>query len=185
MINNREAKRFNLKFGKYLDPIGLFLLIAVFILPALAVVNLSPKSKTVHNVLGAQSKKEISVVLVGGVHDYLKEENISFPSATQSNYEAKLLKRNNGEYSKPILQFSNSYEKEGYVDITGGSENPTGSPISVIFNQKEYLVQDSSGATNVVRVTVPKMSKDVMYLKFDTNTPIKFNEKVSLSITQK
>lgn len=185
MIDKREIKRFNMKFGKFLDPLALFLLIAVFVLPSLAVINLSPKSKSATNVLGAESKQEISTVLVGGIHDYIKEERIDFPNEKRVEYNSVLIKHSPGTYSKPILQITNSFNNDAIVNILGGTQNPTGSPIYLIVNNQEYLLQDSSGDTQEVQVKLPQQSKNIVYLKLDTTTPLLFNEDISITIVQK
>lgn len=184
MIDKREIKRAGLKFGKYLDPLGLFLLIAVFILPALAVLNLSPKAKQTYNVLGAKSDKEISVIMVGGLHDYVRNERIEFPSSGSFKYSAKLLKHDIGEYSKPILQLSNTYERDQTVSVVGGTSNPTGSPIYLLFRDKAYLIQDEAGIQNVVSIRIPKQSRESMYLQFNTLTPVLFDEEFEITVTQ-
>lgn len=184
MIDKREIKRFGLKIGKFLDPLGLFLLIALFILPTLAVINLSPKSKVVNNVLGAKSQKEISVVMVGGVHDFLKEERIEIPSDDTYIYHAQMIKHDAGTYSKPILQIINTYEKDIEVTVSGGSVNPTGSPFSIIFDEKQYMIQDEKGEQNTIKIQIPKQSKKIMYIQFDTTTPIKFNEDIEVMVVQ-
>ncbi|MCC7290326.1 hypothetical protein IT417_03700 [bacterium] len=185
MMASREFKRVYNKLGKFLDPVGLFLLLAVFVLPALTVVNLSPRSNQVNNVLGVESKKDVSVVMVGGVHDFLKDERISFPSEGVSKYEAQMIKHDIGSYSKPILQLSNNYESAMNLEVTGGSSNRTNIPLYLIYREKEYLIQDENGITNVANIRIPDRTKDIMYLKFDTSTPLRFNENVEVTIVQK
>jgi hypothetical protein len=185
MIDKREVKRFNMKFGKFLDPLALFLLIAVFVLPSLAVLNLSPRSRSATNVLGAESKEEVSTVLVGGIHDFIKEERIDFPNEKRVQYNSVMIKHNVGTYSKPILQVSNTFGNDATVNIQGGTENPTGSPIYLIVNNQEYLLQDASGNPQDISVKLPEQSKNIVYLKFETTTPLLFNENVSITIVQK
>lgn len=185
MIDKREIKRLNIKIGKYLDPLALFLLFAVFILPALAVINLSPRAKSVNNVLGAASKQELSVVLVGGTHDYLNSEKLSFPNEKMTTYQAAILKHEKGEYSKPILQVKNTFNAPTNIEISGGTQTPTGSPISLIFDNTEYTLQDESGSPQTINIKVKEQSTNIMYLRFDSKTSIGFDENFELNIVQK
>lgn len=185
MINKREVKRFSLKFGKFFDPLGLFLLIAFFVLPTLAVINLSPQTKSLNSVLGAQSKKEVSIVLIGGVHEYIINEKLSTKSQDFATYTSRLLKRKAGEYSKPILQLQNTFSQDAVFEISGGTQNPTGATISIYMNNQEYILQDSSGTNNTISITLPKNSKNDMYLRFNTQTEIQFGEDIEINLVQK
>jgi hypothetical protein len=185
MINKREAKRFSMKFGKFFDPLGLFLLIAFFILPTLAVINLSPQTKSLNNVLGTQSKKEVSTVLIGGVHEYIVNEKLAFKSQDFATYTSKLLKREAGEYSKPILQLQNTFSQDAVFEVSGGTQNPTGATISILLNGIEYVLQDSSGTNNTISITLPKNSKNDMYLRFNTQAEIQFSEDIEINLVQK
>lgn len=185
MIDKREIKRFSLKFGKFLDPLALFLLLAVFILPALAVINLSPKSQARTNVLGTKSKQDISVVLVGGTHPTVVNEKLSFPSDDRSEYSSTISKHEAGTYSKPIVQITNSYNKSAKIDFYGQTENTTNSEIFLIVNEKEYLLQEKNGNTYPISLEVSEQTKSVVYLKIVSDIPQLFSEKFNLTIVQK
>lgn len=185
MIDKRELKRLNKKIGKYLDPLALFLLFAVFILPALTVLNLSPQSKSNFNVLGTTSKEEISLVLVGGVHDIFKEERILFPNDKYTKYESTIIKHEKGEYSKPILQIKNTFSDNVNIYVSGGTQNPINAELSLIYEGNEYLLQDRAGNMKEVELNVKENSKNIIYLKLVSPISLKFNEKVEINFVQK
>lgn len=185
MIDKRELKRLNNKIGKYLDPLALFLLFAVFILPALAVLNLSPQSKSNLNVLGTTSKEEVSFVLVGGVHDIFKEERIQFPNDKYTKYESTIIKHYEGEYSKPILQVKNTFGNDIKVTVSGGTQNPINAELSLIYDGNEYLLQNQAGDIKDIELNIKESSKSIIYLKLVSPISLKFNEKVEINFIQK
>lgn len=184
MIDRRELKRIGNKVGKYLDPLALFLLIAVFIIPAMAVVNLSPKSKPESNVLGARSDQGITIVMVGGIHDFLKDERIEVPTDGMYVYKAEMIKHGVGKYSKPILQIVNSTNNELKIMVEGGTLNPIDSPLYLMYNDNKYSLEEENGNKNSLAINVPKQSKKILFLTFDTQTPLLFNEEVEITISQ-
>ena len=186
-MDKREITRFKTKFGKFLDPFGIFLLVALFILPALAIANLTPHATLTKNVLGAESKPGIGIVLVGGVHDYLKDENISFPSDGKTLYQGVIIKdREVGKtYSKPILQISNMSDKEDSVVVSGGTDDPTGNPIYLVYKGETYLIQDTSGNKIFQTIKISGSDKEILFLKFDANNKTNaFNENIEVEIVR-
>jgi hypothetical protein len=184
-MDSRKVKRFKTKFGKFLDPFGIFLLIALFIIPALAVTNLSPRASLTKNVLGTESKPGIGVVLVGGVHSFISNESISFPVEGKTVYQTDMIKRDPGKYSKPILQINNMSDKEDEIVVNGGTEDPTGYPIYLVYKRQTYLIQDTQGNRIFSQIKIDGSDKDIMYLQFDTDKKVLFNEKVEVEIVKK
>ncbi|MCK9368776.1 hypothetical protein M0R04_02245 [Candidatus Dojkabacteria bacterium] len=184
-MDSRGVKRFKAKFGKFLDPFGIFLLIALFLLPALAITNLSPHASITKNVLGVESKPGIGVVLVGGTHSFITNENISFPTDGKTVYQAEMIKRDTGIYSKPILQINNKSDKQDTIIVNGGTTNPTGSPIYLVYRNQTYLIQDTSGNRIFQDIKIEGSEKDIMYLKFDTKMKTNANEEIEIEIVRK
>lgn len=181
----RELKRIQSKFGKLLDPLGLFILLSLFILPALTIVNLSPKAGRSVTVLGTESKPGVGVVLVGGVHDYIKDERISFPQDDIYTYNAQIIKHGTGRYSKPILQLTNFSDKDETLILSGNTQTPTGSEIFLAIDEREYMIQNMSGDMITEQAKIKGSTKPIVYLVIKTSTPLQFNEDIEVNIVKK
>lgn len=182
-MDKREIKRLRKRFSKFAEPLGILALALMFVLPGLVVLNLTPKTTAKDKpVLGAEDKVGIGAVLVGGVHDIVKEERFSFPTETQYSYEATLIKRSAGLYSKPILQLVNYNSESASVSVSGSTQLPTGSEVAVIVNDQRYLIQDLNGVPSTQEIVLPGSSENIMYLQLDTKEDVGFNDQISLKI---
>ncbi|MBI2357218.1 hypothetical protein HYV12_04175 [Candidatus Dojkabacteria bacterium] len=185
----REIKRFRNKVGKYMDPLAIIAMILVLLLPALTVINLSPLSKsnvkTNKNVLGEAVGKDLGFVLVGGVHDYIKEELLDFPSEDTYQYVATIIKHNPGRYSKPIVQIVNENSQEQAVTVSALMATTSNTEVSIIVNEKEYRLVSSEGEPYTTSIVLPSKSENIMYLKLVTQTPTLFNNNIELQFVQR
>jgi hypothetical protein len=183
---NRELKRLKNRLGRFADPLGILALTLLFVLPSLALINLTPQTTSKEKtVLGVEDKTGIGAVLVGGVHDIVKQEVLSYPTELQFSYSAQLLKRSEGKYSKPIVQLINYSSKPSTVTVSGSTQLPTGTEVSLIVNDSGYIVQRADGDTFTYDVTLPERSKKILYLQLDTTENVSFNDEISLSIVAK
>ncbi|KKR05591.1 MAG: hypothetical protein UT34_C0002G0098 [candidate division WS6 bacterium GW2011_GWF2_39_15] len=185
----REIKRFRNSIEKYLDPFAIVAMILVLIIPALAVLNLSPVSKegvkTNKNVLGESDSSELGFAMVGGVHDYIKEENLDYPEDSLYTYEATIIKHNKGRYSKPILQIENSGSVEQTLLVSGTLETPNNMEVSLILDDKSYRLVSREGEPFTISIKVPSQSQEIAYLQLVSNTDSLFNNHVNIQFTQK
>src|SRR5690606_28281038 len=97
------------------------------------------------NVLGVGDGKGISTVLVGGVHDIMKQELLTFPNETQTEYRTQIIKRDKGTYSKPILQIVNDSSESNDVLVSGLLGQNENTTVSIIVNDQRYILQNSKG----------------------------------------
>jgi hypothetical protein len=185
-MDTREVKRLKNRFSKFGEPLGIVALALMFVLPTLAVLNLSPSTSGKEKpVLGVEDKTGVGAVLVGGVHDIVKEETLTFPTDLQFNYSATLIKRSADMYSKPVLQLVN-YNSEGTeVTVSGSTQLPTGSEIALIVNDLRYVIQDVNGETSVHEILLPGSSENIMFLQLDTREDVGFNDRIDLTIVSK
>ena len=179
----REIKRIKNRFSGLFDPLGIVALVALFLLPALAIINLSPiATSEQRNVLGVGDGEGVSAVLVGGVHDIIKEEIITFPNDQQIAYQAKLIARDAGTYSKPVLQLVNYDGAESTVRISGSTELGANTEVSVIVNDQRYIIESRSGEQFIQEIALPASSKSDLYLNLDSDNNVRFNDMITLRI---
>ncbi len=185
----RELKRVKNNVEKFMDPVAIVIMMLILLLPTLAVVNLSPLSKadtrTNRNVLGESDGESMGFVMVGGIHDYVKEELLDFPSQDNFRYQATLIKHNKGRYSKPIVQIVNNNSEEKEVLVSALLSKASKTTISFIINDKEYILVSSQGEPFTTTIKIPSKSENIGYLKFVSDSDTMFNNSVELTFTSK
>jgi hypothetical protein len=185
----REIKRIQRKLSPLVDPLAIVAMILVVLLPTVAVLNLSPLSKdgvqTNKRVLGEMDGKPIGFALVGGIHEYIKEEIIDFPTDTSYKYTATISPHQKGRYSKPAFQITNDNSVEKTLEITGSVTIPSQTQISIILDNHEYVVVSSKGEPFTLTVPVKAGSEDIAYIKIVSQNSVLFSNAVELEITEK
>ncbi len=182
----REIKRFKNKVEVFLEPFGLVALALLFVLPTLAVLNMSPvaKNQKVINVLGAEDGKGVSTVLVGGVHEIVKQEFLSFPTELQTKYNAQLIKRPAGVYSKPILQLVNQSSEYSEVAVNATTEFSKGVEVALIVDDKKYIIQNVSGEPLMQRIVLEPAKESIVYLQLTSDSDVKFNDNIEIVLVE-
>lgn len=190
MFVRRELKRYHNRYGKYLDPIGILALIAIFILPILAVINISPETKTPtpnrSNVLGAQVQGDLEVKLMEGTHSVITSESLkdAYVAPLRYTYSAVLLSREAGSYSKPLVEITNPTD-ENVSFRFNILEQPQGkTEVGIYLEDKNFIILDAAKEKYAREFTIPANSDQTYYLYLtDTNT-VNFNQEVSIQISE-
>lgn len=185
----REVKRIRNKLGSMLDPIAIIGMLLLLLLPTLTVMNLSPRTKgssvNDRNVLGEQDNPNIGVVLVGGIHDYMKEELLDFPAEGIFRYRNTIIAHEKGRYSKPILQIVNNSSDIKDVSVSAILYQPSNTEVSLILDEKEYILVSKQGEPFTHSIKLDGKSDDIAYLKFASSNKVSFNNTVEVQIVQK
>ena len=106
-----------------LEPLAIVVLLALFIIPTLTVINLSPitQDNKQMDVLGVTSDDTgLQIKAVGGIHNIFKNENLEQRPFGEYKYTNTVSKRKGKEvYSKPILEIKNETSVERSVLFDG------------------------------------------------------------------
>ncbi len=180
----REIKKILIKSEIILQPVLLVMALSVFLLSTLAFINLSPKYITSDkNVLGVSDKKEVGVVLVGGTHNYINNEGLSFNEDKSFTYTFNINNRESGIISKPSLEITNDSSEEIKVKINSFSSSLTQSDIILKYKSSYLVLINSVGAQSNPTLTIPAQSKDIIYISVENTQPIRYSQEVTISFT--
>jgi len=185
-MSNREINRLKNRFSYAFEPFAIILLIALFILPTLAVLNLTPlssKSKMNSNVLGVKDREEIGLALVGGIHDIFKTEFLNSNTIDIYSYNSDIIKHSKGRYSKPILEITNFSSQGKKVQISSNSTISDNSIISLIYNDQIFVLQNTNGNTFTKSINLKEKSKDIIYLQLESFNNVRYNGEISITIS--
>ncbi len=179
----REIKRFKNRFSSLSDPLGIVALILLFLLPTLAVLNLSPQYKSREdNVLGVIDGEDVGLVMVGGVHDIIKEEYMDFKNEKLVEYSSKIIKAKSSRYSKPIIQITNPKSEKSDIRVSALTQLASSQKISVVLDGFEYILQDTDGTSTPQTISLSPSSKSDIYLVVTNTQDILFNNSVYLTL---
>lgn len=185
----REIKRVQKRLSPFLDPLAVVALIMVVVLPTLAVLNLSPLAKksvnSNANVLGESDGNPIGVVLVGGIHDYITNESLEFPSEKSYTYTASISSHNQGQYSKPVFQIVNNNSSEKTLELLTTIEIPSQTQVSIVMNDKEYVLVSTKGEPYTVTIPLEEASENLAYLRIISQNSVLFSNRIELQITER
>lgn len=178
----REIKRWRNRFEKVLEPFAIIALVALFVLPALTVLNLTPMVSPVNdNVLGATDREGVGVALVGGIHTTIDNESME-AGDSDITYTAKLRARDQGIYSKPILELTNFNNERTDMQVSAYLPNVSDTDIKVVFNNEEYRLIHIDGRRYTQTIPMDKDDKGILYLSLDTKQDIRFAEELEVVV---
>jgi len=191
METKREFKRTYLKYGKFLDPIAVFALIILIVIPIFAVINLSTKTlpsiyeanttNNDKNVLGAKSDNTFGLELTPGGHAVIQTKLLNKVNVNRYIYKTNILKHNFGTYSRPVLNIYNNTDLPILVSISpsGITEQPLVN--TILDSSRKRLYSTSTGLRLVTYTVQPHMQKD-LYVEIFSRKNINFQEELSLDI---
>ena len=170
------------------EPLGILLIIAIFVVPTLAIINLSAETKffpTAQTVLGTTDQKEIKsdISLVGGIHNYIKNEKMEIDPQGFHIYHATIGSREGGNYSKPIIELSNNSENIQTYYFSGAMTIDKNSKVGLTFNDANYIIQDS-GELYRTSISLNPSESVTMFLSINNPNDILFSDEIEIMFAQ-
>ncbi len=185
-MENQDGKIKNL-LGKVLEPLTLVLLLLFIILPVLTVLNLTPITRELKlNVLGAKiDPSGYSLKLIQGKHDIFTSEKLDELENNAFEYFVNIGKRGKDTYSKPILKIKNESKNTKTFVLEGHTGVNTKSNISIIIEEKSYLLQDNEGQVRKQEIVISPSDEKILFLSVQNENNVQFSEEFRLNITEK
>jgi len=177
------------KFKLILEPIGLLLIFAIFLVPTLAIINLSaetkyyPVAQELNNVKGVADIQKIpsDITLVGGIHHYITDEKMEIDQLDYNIYHATIQSRDAGNYSKPIIVLTNNTQSEITYNFSGEMATDKVTKIGLTFNSANHVLQDDGKAFPTALTLQPGEGIEI-YLSINNKTSVLFADEVSIRI---
>lgn len=185
-MKSREYKRLQIKYGSFLEPFAIILLLMLYLIPVVAVINLSPRVRQSYeegkSVLGIRNEGALSVTSITGIHSVITNEDFYQQLPHRYVYSAKLSVRDAGQYSKPVLRISNPTSAPQAVEFVASKESSSTSEIGVIFDDVNYILLESSGKVVSRSLEVAPNSEITIYLTVSNASRANFSEYVALEV---
>lgn len=182
-MDKRDLGRFNIKYGKFFDPLVILMIAVMITTPVLAVKNLSPRvlpADEISDVLGVQESEEsINFELIRGEHNYITSEKLKEISPNNFKYTTLVKKPPQGRISKPIIEIE-GINKDAVLKTELMNSNSHNSKISVYDNSSEtnYILQEKLN-TYSQNIKVNK-NTDTFYIVIENENPVLFNQYIEL-----
>lgn len=172
-----------------LEPIAIVVLLALFIIPTLTIINLSPITQESKNrdVLGVSSDQTtLTINKVGGQHNIFKNEKLERNEFGEYTYSSTVTKRDGRKvFSKPILEVKNDTGMKRSVLLYGYINNSRNANLSIKVGKERYVLNDSNNQSYTREITVEPGEKKVLYLEIKNEERVYFNQEFVLDITFK
>jgi hypothetical protein len=179
-MDKRKFLRFNLKFGKFIDPILLLGILIIFAISITSVLNLSPKTHLISNldILGvADSSAPITLKPIYGEHRYIRDENLEKISSSHFRYTTFVNKNMESRISKPIIRMAQSDEDVALI-VHLVYTNARNSRISIVETQTNYIIKENG--FKYAQKIMPENQVTTLYLVIDTEKTIFFDQYIEI-----
>lgn len=182
----RELKRFQIKYGSIFEPLAIVFLLGLYIIPILAVINLTPRVRQSltegKSVLGVQETTAVQVTPITGVHSVITNEEFDRPLDNRYIYSARLIERDAGKYSKPIIKLKNSTQVEQTVEFISSRSNSSTTELGVIYDEVAYTLVESDGEIFSRRTNLAPNEEKTVYIRIVNSSRMNFSERVVVEL---
>lgn len=172
-----------------LEPLAIVVLLALFIIPTLTVINLSPitQDNKQMDVLGVTSDDTgLQIKAVGGIHNIFKNENLEQRPFGEYKYTNTVSKRKGKEvYSKPILEIKNETSVERSVLLYGYINNSRNTHLAINVGKDKYVLNDSNNQAYTREISIKPGERKVLYLETKNEEKVFFDQEFVLDISVK
>jgi len=197
MDERKSLEKIKNLLDKFIQPFGVLLILGLFILPVLAVINLSPKTgKFYSDVLGANDSKvlEISKVNTNSKDYYIDNSKSDSPillntrlekvSSSYYKYYGELQNREAGTYRYEDISINNNSDQEKTIKVEGKTESGSTTRISIKSRNMLLMLQSEQGEhfDHVIKVNPGEEIK--LQIVIYNRSSIFFNEDLKLFITE-
>jgi hypothetical protein len=183
----REKIAFRSKVNKALEPVFVVITLLVFAFPVIAVLNLSPLTKSASNVLGVSTTANPASLIEVIVY----EENQSVNSMSSINaitdrsyrFNTTINHLREGTHRFEGFEIKNISNGEVKVTINGSMESNSNIEIGYLNDNSNQILQRSDGTVFNKEVIIPSgLSKEfTFYIKNTDNT--NFYDKLTINIS--
>lgn len=178
------------KFAIILEPLGILATIVLFTIPTLAVINLSAETKYIsatQEVMGTtdtdnSQKDSLNIQLIGGIHQYISSETMEKDADETYTYHAKLAKRDAGSYSKPFITITNNTDSPINIYFTGRLSTDSKSKVGIIYNESNYLIQNTDGEIFKSPISIPSGDAAILYVSVSNDSDVLFFDDLTIRI---
>ncbi len=172
-----------------LEPLAIVVLLALFIIPTLTVINLSPitQDNKQMDVLGVTSDDTgLRIKAVGGIHNIFKNEVLEQKPFGEYQYTSTISKRKGKEvYSKPILEIKNETSVERSVLLYGYINNSRNTHLAINVGKDKYVLNDSNNQAYTREIGIKPGERKVLYLETKNEEKVFFDQEFVLDISVK
>lgn len=172
-----------------LEPIAIVILLALFIIPTLTIINLSPitQENKHRDVLGVSSDQTaLTISKVGGQHNIFKNEVLDKNEFGEYTYNTTVTKREGRKvYSKPILEIKNDTGMKRSLLLYGYINNSRNANLAIMVGKDRYVLNDSNNQAYTREISVESGEKKVLYLEVKNEERVYFDQEFVLDITFK
>jgi len=184
-------------FEKFIQPFGVLVILALFVLPVLSVINLSPKTgKLYNNVLGTNDSKIFEIQKINNdSKEYFSDngENekpiltnttLEKVSSTYYKYYGDLQNRIAGTYRYEEILLDNNSDVEKTIKVEGKTESGSTTRVSIKSRNMLLMLQSESGEHFDHYIKVNPGEEIKVQIVIYNRAPIFFNEELKLYITE-
>ncbi|MCA9377101.1 hypothetical protein H6762_01555 [Candidatus Nomurabacteria bacterium] len=182
----REIKRQLQRYGTYLEPFELLLLIGIFVIPIMTLFNLTPQYGSPDvppdNVLGVSTDGHVRIQDIGGSHEFITNERLLGIDTSSYHYYTTLINRESGIYAKPILQVTNPTDSDIEITFSVKYSVEQSSQIGILKDNTNYIIKDKEGFTFPRSFTVASGESAIFSIDVRNDVNINYSEELGLLI---
>lgn len=180
-------KRLDTKFGKFLDPLLVLAIIALFVIPAITLTNLTPGYRPPPeepNVLGVTEGTTMSIRPHTEPYDGISLSKFTQTSASSHTLYLSQIPHKEGIHTNKLFSAINGTEKEKMIHVTSAIERVApGTKLSLVVRKTKFVILDEAGITYPPTLYVaPGQIMDVS-LEIKSPVDVNFTTGFSLDLT--
>jgi hypothetical protein len=187
MKNFREQfYKFKKSTEKFLDPFLVLALLLVFVVPAVAVLNLTPTWRTMDEgakVLGTTDQDQLVLIPYQTGAQGLQLIEVNQTTETSYLLTLKNLAHEEGRYINKIFDIANPTQTQKQLAVEPSFQDvPDGTKVSIMIDEVKHVLLDTDGTSYPVGIYLQDEEEFPVYLVLESENDVNHTSQFMLDV---
>lgn len=179
----REQTNMRNKVLQLLEPVFVVLTVCAFALPIMAVLNLSPITKTYSDVLGTNTGKLLKIDLVEDKNSVAFGSYVESVSDNSFRITSNIEAITSGQINFKSFSLKNTSDNEIKLYVSGSLESSSATEMGFISEGGKQILQTQDTTLFTKEVYLPAGESKVFELYLNSKTGTNFTDKLSINVS--
>jgi len=179
----RETKIIKQNLLNVLEPLIALIVITIFIFPTLAVINMTPKTKSFSDVLGVNTSKLVKIDVADGKSALATKPFIDNVTDNSFRIGVNVSPLTSGDNKFKMFTIRNISTQDIKVLVTGSLESSTQLEMGFVQDTGKLVIQSSNGTLFTKEIILPASESKNFEVYISTELGTNFSDKLNINIS--
>jgi hypothetical protein len=179
----RETKVIKQNLLSILEPFIALVVIAIFVFPTLAVINMTPNTKSFSDVLGAQTSKLVKIDVEDSTSALAAKPYIDNVTDNSFRIGVNVSPLTSGDNKFKMFTIRNISTKDVKILVTGSLESSTQLEMGFIQDSGKLVIQSNNGTLFTKEIVLPASESKNFEVYISSELGTNYTDKLNINIS--